>query len=90
MHVMQAMMASAYIFCQQLQNALPAATHSTSINFVLVQETRPITGDWPALVETNGTWIYFVAQIQYAPSARLVECTRPLSMPKLTTVALAE
>lgn len=60
------MTASAYVFCSGLQNALPAATHSTSIAFPLVQDVRPITADWPALADTNGTWIYFVAQIQYA------------------------
>lgn len=61
---MQAMTASAYVFCAALQNALPAATHTTSIAFPLVQDTRPITADWPALADTNGTWVYFDAQIQ--------------------------
>lgn len=60
----QSMTASAYVFCAGLQNALPAATHSTSISFPLVQDTRPITADWPALADTNGSWIYFDAQIQ--------------------------
>ena len=60
------MTASAYVFCAALQTALPTATHSTSITFPLVQDTRPITADWPALADTNGTWIYFDAQIQYA------------------------
>ena len=58
------MTASAYVFCAGLQTALPAATHSTSIAFPLVQDTRPITADWPALADTNGSWIYFDAQIQ--------------------------
>lgn len=60
------MTASAYVFCAALQNALPAAVHSTSTSFPLVQDVRPITADWPALTDTNGTWIYFDAQIQYA------------------------
>ena len=62
--VVQSMTASAYVFCAQLQTALPSATHSTSITFPLVQDTRPITADWPALADTNGSWIYFDAQIQ--------------------------
>ena len=62
--VVQSMTASAYVFCAALQNALPAATHTTSIAFPLVQDTRPITADWPALADTNGTWVYFDAQIQ--------------------------
>ena len=62
--VLQSMTASAYVFCSELQNALPAATHTTSIDFPLVQDTRPITADWPALADTNGSWVYFDAQIQ--------------------------
>lgn len=61
---MQSMTASAYVFCAQLQTALPSATHSTSISFPLVQDTRPLTADWPALADTNGSWVYFDAQIQ--------------------------
>ena len=62
--VLQSLTASAYVFCAALQSALPAATHTTSIAFPLVQDTRPITADWPALADTNGTWVYFDAQIQ--------------------------
>lgn len=58
------MTASAYVFCPDLQTVQPSAPHTTSISFPLVQDTRPITADWPALADTNGTWIYFVAQIQ--------------------------
>ena len=61
---MQAMTASAYSFCPELQSAVPAATHTTSVTFPLVQDWRPISGDWPALIDNNGSWIYFVAQIQ--------------------------
>lgn len=62
--VVQSMTASAYVFCPALQTALPEATHTTSIAFPLVQDTRPISADWPALANTNGTWVYFDAQIQ--------------------------
>ena len=61
---MQAMAASAYSFCAELQSAVPAAAHTTSVTFPLVQDWRPISGDWPALIDNNGSWIYFVAQIQ--------------------------
>jgi hypothetical protein len=60
----QALTASAYSFCPELQSAVPAAAHTTSVTFPLVQDWRPISGDWPALIENNGSWIYFVAQIQ--------------------------
>ena len=63
---MQALTASAYVFCKQLESASPEAAHSTSIAFALVQDSRPVTPDWPPLAINNGTWIYFVAQIQYA------------------------
>lgn len=72
------MTASAYVFCTRMQDALPAATHSTAITFPLVQDVRPITADWPALADTNGSWIYFDAQIQYAPSVCMPKLTLPL------------
>ncbi len=61
---MQAMTASTYSFCPELQSAAPAAAHTTSVTFPLLQDWRPISGDWPALIDNNGSWIYFVAQIQ--------------------------
>ncbi|KAL3162994.1 hypothetical protein ABBQ32_009426 [Trebouxia sp. C0010 RCD-2024] len=70
----KSMTASAYVFCPALQTALPEATHTTSIAFPLVQDTRPITADWPALANTNGTWVYFDAQIQFShPVGSLAE-----------------
>ncbi|DBB18863.1 TPA: hypothetical protein ACH3X3_000450 [Trebouxia sp. C0006] len=75
----KAITASAYSFCPELQSAVPAATHTTSVTFPLVQDWRPISGDWPALIDNNGSWIYFVAQIQFShpvaelsPSALLI------------------
>ena len=54
-------MAEAYVFCAALQNALPDATHTTSISIPLVQDTRPISADWPPLASDNGTYVYFDA-----------------------------
>lgn len=68
------MTASAYVFCSELQTALPAATHTTSIDFPLVQDTRPITADWPALADTNGSWVYFDAQIQWVAFPLIAHC----------------
>ena len=62
------MLAGAYIFCSALQSAQAEGKHIANVTFLLLQETRPITADWPALVDTNGSWIYFVAQVQYATS----------------------
>ncbi len=64
----QALTASAYSFCPELQGAVPGAAHTTSVTFPLVQDWRPISGDWPALIDNNGSWIYFVAQIQSVSS----------------------
>ena len=58
------MLAGAYFFCSALQSAQAEGVHITNITFLLLQESRPITADWPALVDTNASWIYFVAQVQ--------------------------
>lgn len=63
---LQVLTSAAYVFCKHLEAVPPEATHSTSIAFPLMQDTRPISADWPALAISKGDWIYFVAQIQYA------------------------
>lgn len=62
----KAMMAEAYVFCAALQNALPDATHTTTITIPLVQDTRPISADWPPLASDNGTYVYFDAIVDFS------------------------
>ena len=81
-------MASAYAFCAALGPVLPEASHSTSVAFPLVQDTRPISADWPALAVSSGSWIYFVAQIQYALKL-LPLCCSPAACVWLDAVLLA-
>ena len=48
----QVLKAVAYVFCQHLQRVLPSTKHSIEyISFLLVQNTRPNTSDWPPLAE---------------------------------------
>ena len=58
----QTMVAQAYVFCAALQSQEPTGTHSVSVSFPVVQETRPTTADWPAQTD-SGTFVYITALV---------------------------
>ncbi len=65
---MQALLATAYVFCAALQSAQQGGAHTiTYAQFALVQDTRPRTADWPPLQE--GYHIYAVLAIRCATLA---------------------
>ena len=62
-YYMQVLTATAYVFCAALQSVTPTSSHSISVNYTVVQDSRPTTSDWPPVAPT-GFKAYVTAIVQ--------------------------
>ncbi|KAK9816225.1 hypothetical protein WJX74_004951 [Apatococcus lobatus] len=63
--VAKVLVATAYVFCPDLQSIPQSSAHSvTYMQFTLVQDARPTTADWPAMEE--GPHVYVSIAVRFS------------------------
>ena len=82
----QSMTASAYVFCAELQAATASGTRTSATDFLLAQELRPTTADWPPM-QDSGTYIYVDAVVSYALLQPCLHTSRCCCVQHLRAVA---